>query len=229
VTGLSFKPADESGRPACRGVRHDQPSAAGLLILAIVQIVVPLLAQGQPPNNADRMKRAIDSTAVLCANRFHLQQGERIDWIEQETANPVHQFVLARMAAVLASNGIPISLSPDPRSVRNRLSLTVVSAGISYRRAPSNASSDRTSIDRIAEVRVTGRMVRSDSTAFDSVSVRLEDRLRRSDLGSVERGGSPPEKPERPDPGFFGRVLQPTLIVASLGWMVYSFYSIRSQ
>ena len=200
-----------------------------LLIFGILLLAVPLHAERPARNNLDRMKQAADSTAVLCARRFHFRPGERIRWVDPEDADPLHQFILTRIAGALSWNGIQVTPSQDFQSREDRFILTVAKAGILYKRALSKGPDSKSSVERIAEVKVAGRFFQSDSVFVDTVSVRLEDRLRRSDLESVEQGGALLGRPERPRSGFLTRILEPMLLVASLGWMVYSFYSIRSQ
>jgi hypothetical protein len=228
-TIVIIRPGKKRNGPELRLSSDVPPGWASAAIFGILFLAVPLFAEHRLQGNLERVEQAADSAAVLCVARFHFNPGDRIQWIKSEDADPLHRLIVSRIAAALAWNGVRFTPPADPESPKGRFSLTVAGAGISYERAPSGGLESHSSVNRIAEVKVTGRFFESDSMRVDSVSVRLEDRLRRSDLDSVEAGGSLLGRPERPKPRFFARVLEPALIVASLGWMVYSFYSIRSQ
>jgi hypothetical protein len=183
----------------------------------------------RPENNLERLLAAADSAAVLCAGNFGFLPGERIQWIEEKNTDELGRFLMTRFAAGLAWNGIRLCNPGKALPGTAGLFLAVGKASVRYETPAMPGSPGEAPILRIAEIELKARLERSDTVLVDTVSVRLDDRIARSDLETVERGSFSGMKTEKPESGSWFRMIVPALIVASVGWMVYSFYSIRSQ
>jgi hypothetical protein len=204
--------------------------AASACLVGILLLTAPAhAARRLPESNVDRLKTAADSAAVLCAERFHLRTDERIQWIEGQDADALSQFLLTRIAGRLAWNGIGLFSSRESNAGSASLVLTVGKASISYDAATASGFTGGSSVRRITEIEVAARLSRADSACIDTFRVRLDDFVKRSELETVERGSQLLGKPERPRSGLGFRMIGPVLVVGSIGWMVYSFYSIRSH
>jgi len=208
---------------------NPRTAASACLVWILLLIRQALAVQPAPESNVARLKAAADSAAVLCAGRFHFLPDERIRWIEGQDGDALSQFLLTRIAGRLAWNGIALSDSGESPTGASSLILTVGKASVSYDAATAPGFSGGSSIRRITEIEVAARLARADSASIDTIRVRLEDFLKRSELEAVERGNLAPGRPDRPGSGLLFRLIGPALIVGSIGWMVYSFYSIRSH
>jgi len=186
-------------------------------------------AQRIPESNMDRLRTAADSAAVLCADRFHFNTDERIRWIEEKGADALSQFLLTRIAGRLAWNGIRVFSSGESGDGAASLTLSVGKASVSYVGAEEPGFSDGTAVRRIMEIKVTAGLARADTVSTDTLRVRLEDLVKRSELEMLERGSLLTGRPEKTRSGLGFRLIGPVLVVGSIGWMVYSFYSIRSH
>jgi hypothetical protein len=182
-----------------------------------------------PEDNLERLLSAADSAAVLFGKDFRFRPEERIQWMEERNADPLGRILMTRVVARLAWDGIRISNPEKAHPGAAGLLLTLGKASVRYETKSSSRVPEDSPILRVAEIEMTARLERADSVLVDTVAVRLEDRIAGSEVEAVERGGFPAVKPEKPEAGSWLGMIVPALIVASVGWMVYSFYSIRSQ
>jgi hypothetical protein len=214
-----------------RTIDNRGAAVAALSCLAWLFVcIVPAAAHPRPvEDNLDRLLTAADSAAVLCGGTLRFLPEEKVLWMEERNGDALGRFLLTRVAAGLSWNGIRLSAAGKPQSGTSGLLLTLGKASVLYQNQAASGLPGDAPILRITEIEVTARLERADTVLTDTVAVRLEDRIAGSDLDFVERRGIPATRPDKPEGGSWFRMIVPALIVASVGWMVYSFYSIRSQ
>jgi hypothetical protein len=195
---------------------------------------INVLAEGtgsEYETNLDRMTLAADSAAHECMIRCRLQQGKSVLLSGSEPVSALSKCVLSRFCIIFQRNGLSVFLKPDSAFRGDRLTLSLSKAAVEYERVPDRKPLNRSDVMRIAFLELAARFQSSanDSIAADTLRVRFEDRIPKQALDFVERDSILLKKPARPKAGRVTRFLEPASALAAVGWLVYSFYSIRSK
>jgi hypothetical protein len=188
-------------------------------------------AEYRYPTNVDRINSAADSAAQKCASQFHFQPGRKILLQKSEPSDALSQYVLSRLCLGFQQKGLSVYSESDSASCGDRLVLSIVKAAVEYKKMPKRGLWRESFIMRIVVLDLAARIRfgENDYVRVETIHIQCEDQIPRSALDFVEQSGTLLGKPARPEAGSLMRYFEPVVVLSAVGWLVYSFFSIRSQ
>ena len=181
------------------------------------------------PTNADVLLAALDSAAAKCVDWLPVPSGRTVRLLTSDTADAVSQAVWTRVTERLEDRGIVVKCAGD--SADFRLSVFPMTAGIVYERGDPAGFLRKRDIRRTAQAALAVRLedLGNGLSRAETLRVHRTDRLPFSALDEVERDGRFFLKPARPAPGSSWRWIEPLALASAMAWIVFAFYSMRSD
>ena len=182
--------------------------------------------------NVDLLSQTIDEAISKGLDQFELPSGAKIIIQQNKSENQLIHYITEQFTNVLFKKGFQIFTTTDTTREGFFLSFSVIQSAVQYTKIlgrsfwKTNAIERKAKVDFLIQIinRKTNQLIWSGNLAHEKI-----DQIPVSFLEFVEQGGCLLKKPDRPKMSGVQKWIEPIIVFAGMGAMLYLFYSVRSQ